>query len=515
MSNQQAPFVQKMPSDFSLVDAFLRLCERPGCLWLDSSSPTRQLDEGSPPVGRYSFLTSDPIETIVANPEDPNPWPQLHQLYAALPSNYDPQLPPFQGGIAGLWGYEAINWLESIESPQSDAISVPALSVGLYDWTLATDHLLESSWLICQGRFHENWAERCKLAKQRAKEILDAVTKHPPNLEKANKRPSVSAPNHSVRTSAGIGTETTRPETTGEEAWLEKQYVTQNPKVKSNFAPEQFPNSVKQIVDAICEGDTFQVNLAQRLLAIAADSSPNLYLRLREVNPAPFSAYYQQSDYQIASSSPEGFLQVRGREVETRPIKGTVPRTGEQTVDRELAEQLIASEKDRAENIMIVDLLRNDLSKSCEDDSVVVTKLCGLEIYEHIQHLVSVVKGTLREDQTASQLLESCFPGGSVTGAPKIEAMKTIAKIEPNRRGAYCGSIGYLGLGSQADFNILIRTVTATQGYWQFPVGGGITAKSQPSLEEAETWAKAEGMLRAIAPNHDQSSSQNPKIPKF
>ena len=250
-------------------------------------------------------------------------------------------------------------------------------------------------------------------------------------------------------------------------------------------------------MDSICNGDSFQVNLSQRLITKATSSAAELYLKLREVNAAPFSAYYHQSDYQIASSSPEGFLQVRGRQVETRPIKGTVRRTGQEDTDRGLAEQLIASEKDRAENIMIVDLLRNDLSKSCEDDSVVVTKLCGLEIYEHVQHLVSVVQGKLRENQSASQLLESCFPGGSVTGAPKVEAMKTIAELEPNRRGAYCGSIGYLGVGSQADFNILIRTITAKKGYWQFPVGGGITARSEPDLEEAETWTKAEGMIRA------------------
>ena len=497
MIHQKAPFTKKMPSGFKLVDAFAHLCERPGCLWLDSSSPTRQLDRDSPPVGRYSFLMSDPIETIVANTESPNPWPELHELSAKLPSNHDPQLPPFQGGIAGLWGYEAVSWLENIEVPQADELSIPALSVGLYNWTFATDHQTDDTWLICQGDFQSNWEQRCKQAEQKAKQVVDSIKLNPTHHSPKNQsiRRCIEEPD--VCTASTEISQSLRA----------TQHPTRNEKVHSNFAPQQFPEAVEQIIESICNGDSFQVNLAQRLLTPAYESSPNLYLRLRTVNPAPFSAYYNQNDYQIASSSPEGFLQVRGREVETRPIKGTVRRTGEQSIDRELAEQLIASDKDRAENIMIVDLLRNDLSKSCEDDSVVVTKLCGLEIYEHIQHLVSVVQGTLSENQTPSQLLESCFPGGSVTGAPKVEAMKTIAKLEPNRRGAYCGSIGYLGVGSQADFNILIRTVTAKNGFWQFPVGGGITAKSQPHAEEAETWAKAEGMLRAIDPDGEPQNS--------
>ena len=487
MTRQQVPFVHRMPSDFSLTKAFAQLCERPGCLWLDSSSPTRQLDEGSPPIGRYSFLTCDPIQTIIANPEDENPWPGVHELYSKLPNEMDPELPPFQGGIAGLWGYEAVTWLEKISPPPPDELSIPALSVGLYDWTLSTDHTTGTSWLICQGEFHRDWETRCKLAEVRANQILDLLGPESNQPSQLRSHPAVGEPSNKI----ALVTDSTHEPLLG-------QHATQHENIFSNFAPEQFPKAVKAIVDAICNGDSFQVNLAQRLITPANCSTAELYLRLRQVNPAPFSAYYHQNDFQIASSSPEGFLQIRGRQVETRPIKGTVRRTGDQSVDRKLAEQLIASEKDRAENIMIVDLLRNDLSRTCEDDSVVVTKLCGLEIYEHIQHLVSVVQGKLRIDQTPSQLLESCFPGGSVTGAPKIEAMKTIAALEPNRRGAYCGSIGYLGVGSQADFNILIRTVTATNGYWQFPVGGGITARSQPEMEEAETWAKAEGMLRAI-----------------
>ena len=176
-----------------------------------------------------------------------------------------------------------------------------------------------------------------------------------------------------------------------------------------------------------------------------------------------------------------------------------------------LARELLASEKDRAENVMIVDLLRNDLSRVCSDESVQVRQLCGLERYEYVQHLVSVVEGRILPEKSAIDLLMACFPGGSVTGAPKIEAMRTIARLEPNPRGPYCGSIGYISCGGNADFNILIRTITSSGGYWQIPVGGGITARSDAEREEAETWAKAEGMLRAIL--EDRGLSSPPRSP--
>jgi para-aminobenzoate synthetase component 1 len=238
--------------------------------------------------------------------------------------------------------------------------------------------------------------------------------------------------------------------------------------------------------------------LAQRLTADATVDSATLYLRLRQANPAPLAGFYDGGDFQVLSSSPEGFLHVRDGVVETRPIKGTVARTGDPTIDRTATDLLLASEKDHAENVMIVDLMRNDLSRVCEDDSVVVTQLCAVEHYAFVQHLVSVVRGRLRPGVSAIDLLAACFPGGSVTGAPKIEAMRTIAHLEPTRRGPYCGSLGYVSVGGDAEFNILIRTLTATGDRWQIPVGGGITAQSNSVDEERETWVKAEGMLRAI-----------------
>ena len=195
----------------------------------------------------------------------------------------------------------------------------------------------------------------------------------------------------------------------------------------------------------------------------------SLYLRLRQRNPAPFAGYFDLGEFQIVSASPERFLQVRDGQVETRPIKGTRPRpAGPRPIVRP-ASELLASEKDRAENVMIVDLLRNDLSRVCRPESVQVSQLCGLETYQYVQHLVSAVRGSLRDGCSPLDLLRAAFPGGSITGAPKVRAMEIIAELEPTARGPYCGSLGYLGFDGSLDLNILIRTITAGRGWWQAP----------------------------------------------
>ncbi len=239
--------------------------------------------------------------------------------------------------------------------------------------------------------------------------------------------------------------------------------------------------------------------LAQRLLYPSRDDPVSLYLRLRRCNPAPFAGYFDLGDFQVISASPERFLSVRGGEVEARPIKGTRrrPACGPEA-DRLSGEELRRSEKDRAENVMIVDLLRNDLSRVCQAASVHVSQLCGLETYAYVQHLVSVVRGRLRDGCGPIDLVRAAFPGGSVTGAPKVRAMEIIAELEPTARAAYCGSLGYFGLNGALDLSLLIRTVTAGRGWWQAPVGGGIVAPSVPRQEYEETWAKAEGLLRAF-----------------
>lgn len=459
---------KRLHPSFRIADVFPRLADRPGCLWLDSAAKMpRQLS-------RYSFLCSDPTGTLIAGaaaPETiaPNPWDKLADWCKRLPAKRNPDLPPFQAGIAGMIGYEAGTWLgETGPAPTQDpanAFVTPSMSLGWYPWTIAVDHHQENAWIIAHSQADLDFAES----------LCNA------DAEPKQSNPAPFFPAASDGTESGFACGVTG--------------------VTSNFSSDQFRGAINDIVRRIHAGDSFQVNLAQRLTTAAKQSSSQLYLRLRQTNPAPFAAYYHGGDFQVLSSSPEGFLQVQNGHVQTRPIKGTISRSDDDHNNQRLANQLNASEKDRAENVMIVDLMRNDLSRVCTDDSVVVTQLCELETYQYVQHLVSVVEGDLAAGQDVVSLLRACFPGGSVTGAPKIEAMRTITELEPHRRGAYCGSMGYISTPLDADFNILIRTITATGGRLHLPVGGGITARSNAAEEEAETWAKAKGMLKAVLPD--------------
>ncbi|MGB7347059.1 MAG: anthranilate synthase component I family protein [Pirellulaceae bacterium] len=480
----QLPHVRQLTANFSLEKAFAVLCKLPGCLWLDSASrslPSSGRSIEQTHLDRYSFLTADPIRQLVASVGDPNPWPELHRWAKELPTALRADLPPFQGGLAGLIGYEAGAWLEDIPIARDNDLPTPAMSIGLYDWTIAVDHENSNAYLVSQGITADGSV------------LLSAA------IERADQIESLLGDCNGESTAPQVESST-------------KQSHDYRADTPSNFTSDEFRAAVADIVHRIRQGDCFQVNLAQRLLRAADCPPPELYRRLRQSNPAPFGAYYDGGSFAVLSSSPEGFLSVRDSLVETRPIKGTISRTGNAHLDALLAEQLRDSAKDRAENVMIVDLMRNDLSRVCADESVVVTKLCQIERYQYVQHLVSVVQGRLRDDASVVDLLQACFPGGSITGAPKIEAMRVIAELEPNPRGPYCGSLGYISCGistgGAADFNILIRTITATQNHWQIPVGGGITARSIPKAEESETWAKAEGMLRAVAARKDDHGTE-------
>ena len=488
---------------------FAALAGLPGRIWLDSAivaaggkwgvdpSVRRGTPDALARLSRYSFLSADPVCRLVADPTDPEPWPQLKSWADRLPNTTDPTLPPFQGGLAGLIGYEAGRWLETdalgaVHQHQRVDLPTPAIDVGVYDWVIAIDHWTGKAWLISQGfqaddiqgSESEKWDGGGALRLERARQRADAV------LHRVQSYQRLSAFVAGQRTPAVLPGDRDQPAAP-----------------VSNFTGPGFRDAVREVVRRICAGDSFQVNLAQRLTLPMPADAQEIYLALRQSNPAPFAAFYDGDHYQVLSSSPEGFLQLRGGTVETRPIKGTVARTGNALTDQELASELLSSVKDRAENIMIVDLMRNDLSRVCEDESVEVTQLCQVEKYQCVQHLVSAVCGRLKSGVAAVDLLQACFPGGSVTGAPKIEAMRTIAELEPHPRGAYCGSIGYLSCGGNADFNILIRTMTATKGMLQIPVGGGITAKSDPVAEEQETWIKAQGMLNAFASGAEQTDS--------
>ena len=472
------PSIEKWPGTVVELDpvlepalVFQRLCHLPHCIFLDSARRG-----GS--VGRYSFIAADPIEVLTAAPDDSSVWTQIDRLLRRFPSSSLPELPPFQGGLAGMFGYELAHGLERLPTARFDEFQLPGLFLGLYDVVVAFDHERDKAWIISQGFPEIERTNRRRRAEQRANEFLRDLN--------ATSSRSNNPPNQKSRLIAADQ--------------LAPQHATGKlPDLTTNLSRDAYLEMVRHGIEYIYAGDVFQVNLAQRLLYPAREDAVSLYLRLREKNPAPFSAYFDLGEFQIASASPERFLKVENRRVETRPIKGTRPRTGEHETDRCVAEELTASEKDRAENVMIVDLLRNDLSRVCRPESVVVSELCRLERYAFVQHLVSAVEGELADDFGPLDVLQAAFPGGSVTGAPKVRAMEIIAELEPTARGAYCGALGYIGFDGTMDTSILIRTITAGRGWWQFPVGGGIVAGSDPEREYEETWHKAEGLLRAIA----------------
>jgi len=444
-----------------------RLCVLPHCIFFDSARRDGTL-------GRYSFLAADPFALIVDPPEGADGLGHVARSMAPWQSATVADLPPFQGGAAGLFSYDLGRQLERLPHPRFDEFGVPGLVVGLYDVVVAWDHQLDRAWLISQGWPATDPTGRRRRAERRLRDFQQRLL--------ASSQPAACAcpppPGVPGAWAEGLPTIAARD--------LAPQFAVPGPSgLTSNFSAEAYLHTVGRAIEYIHAGDVFQVNLAQRLLFPARDDSLALYLRLRRRNPATFAGYFDLGPWQILSASPERFVQVR--------LRSRWPEA-----DLFAGSELRRSEKDRAENVMIVDLLRNDLSRVCTPDSVCVTQLCGLETYEYVQHLVSVVRGRLRPGATPLDLLRAAFPGGSVTGAPKVRAMEVIAELEPTARGAYCGSLGYLGFDGTLDANILIRTITVGRGWWQFPVGGGIVAQSQPPREYEETWHKAEGLLRAL-----------------
>lgn len=477
------PLVERLSSSLQAVEVFQRFSSLPHVVFFDSAMRHAQL-------GRYSFVAADPVEWLTGPADGSNALAQLAGRVSRLPGTAHPGLPPFQGGWAGLMGYELAGSLERVPRAPIDEFQIPALAVGLYDVVVAFDHEERAAWLIAQGFPERDEAARRQRAASRLAEFRNHL------------KGNALSPCHLPEGEGSVGC--LRPEGEGISRLsiddLAAQFdVESRNGLTSNFSANGYRHAVQRVIDYIHAGDVFQVNLSQRLLHAAVSPSIELYCRLRERNPAPFAGYLNGDNWQVASASPERFIRVEDGLVETRPIKGTRGRSRHPVADMFTGDDLRASEKDRAENVMIVDLLRNDLSRTCRPDSVRVSQLCGLETYEYVQHLVSAVEGMLRPDCTPLDVLRTSFPGGSVTGAPKIRAMEIIAELEPTVRGAYCGSLGYIGAGGRMDTNILIRTITASRGWWQLPVGGGIVAQSNPREEYDETWHKAAGMLRALA----------------
>lgn len=464
------PLVHELRGAPDPVDVFRRLNRLPHCLFLDSALRDPQL-------GRFSFLATDPFDYFELPADGRDGLAELAERLAGLHAATIPGIPPFQGGAAGLLSYDLGRSLEHVPTPRFDEFQSPAIAVGLYDAVVAFDHATNRAWIVSQGLPETDPSRRQRRAKDRLAQMQAWLADVPPQTSDTIK--------------------TRLPAVDSKDLALQHP-VPGPPGLTSDFSADGYRSAVQRAVEYIRAGDIFQVNLSQRLLFPAREHPVELYLRLRERNPATFACYFDLGEFQIVSASPERFVCVFDRQVEARPIKGTRRRIPHAEADLFAGDDLQQSEKDRAENVMIVDLLRNDISRVCRPESVRVTQLCRREVYQFVQHLVSAVRGELAVGKSALDLVRASFPGGSITGAPKVRAMEIIAELEPTARGPYCGSLGYIGFDRSMDLNILIRTIIAGRGWWQLPVGGGIVAASQPQLEYEETWHKAAGLLRAL-----------------
>ncbi|HXE57928.1 MAG TPA: aminodeoxychorismate synthase component I [Gemmatimonadales bacterium] len=484
------PLVEELAVPPDPVETCERFLDLPYLLFLDSATDPGRL-------GRHSFLAADPalvirskgtlVERLVAGRVERvlgqgQALELVRELLARHRAEAVPGLPPFQGGMAGYIGYDWGAVLERLPAPRYDDLALPDVMLGLYDWVIAWDHRANRAWVISTGvsPMGEAGVER---AGRRMRWVLDRLEGRrrpadegpgPPRFARTPVQPAPSFAVDAVPGAGRIG-------------------------LRSAFTHRGYLDAVSRVRDYIVAGDIFQANLSQRLEADYGGHPWGLYRRLRRRNPAPFAAYLAFGDLTVVSASPERFLRVdREGLVETRPIKGTRPRGSTPEQDAALARSLLESEKDRAENLMIVDLLRNDLSRVCRPGSVRVPELFALESWATVHHLVSTVVGRLAPGADAADLLAAAFPGGSITGAPKVRAMEIIAELEPSRRGVYCGSIGYLSPTGAMDTSIVIRTVLHLGERVYFSVGGGIVADSDPEQEYRETLDKARAIIEVL-----------------
>jgi para-aminobenzoate synthetase component 1 len=435
------------------VESLGRLAGLPFPAFLDANADHHDL-------GRWSYLTADPVAHISASADQ---WPEVRETIRNTQSSSDAIYPlPFSGGWIGWFSYEMGRAFD--DQPQANAApgqELPDISLALYDVVIGWDHTTGAAWLISTGIDAEG-VRNPERARQRADQFLELLA-----------RPSVSTGTHSLR---------------------------QRVAFSRDFTPGEYKTAVGQVIDHVLSGDIYQANLSQRLVAPFRGSALALHASLRRLAPASLGAYLDHGTHQVLSASPERFLRYDPvtRAIESRPIKGTRPRAADPTTDAGLARELTQSQKDRAENVMIVDLVRNDLSRVAEPASVQVPTLCRLDSHHTVHHLASIVTARLRDDCDGLDALAACFPAGSITGAPKLRAMAILADLEPVRRGVYCGAIGWLGLDGALHLSVAIRTMTITNGHVTIQVGGGITALSDPEDEYQETLAKARAMLQAV-----------------
>jgi len=521
------PLIQEIPTAHTPESLAEQLAGEPGIVLLRTAS----FDS---PSARYSFVTAKPfltfrsfgsrceiscpvavprggmnLRTSTTNNSPPthiggyvqfgNPWQILDALLARCELLDEIDLPFPLGGCFGYWGYDLKNFVEpKLPRRAVNDLELPDCHAGFYDSLVVFDHHLGKTFVVSTGLAADG-----SRSEKRAKEQLEFWQTH---LRKTL-TPALSLSERVRENDSSAGESAYDPQSRsdlrkllpllGERAGVRVDVV-------SNISKADFLAAVERAQRYIRAGDIYQVNLSQRLAARCDFSGWELFQQLGAVSPAPFSAFMdcdvgkRHGRFQITSSSPELFLRLSGSHIQTRPIKGTRPRDADPTRDAQLAYELQTSAKELAELVMITDLLRNDLGKVCEFGSVQTPELARLERFAQVQHLVSTVEGRLRAEVTHLAALASCFPGGSITGAPKFRAMEIIDELEPLARGPYTGALGYLGFNRESQLSIIIRTAICHNRTAYFHVGAGIVADSNPEAEYEETLAKAAGFLAAL-----------------
>ncbi len=475
------PRTVRLKAPLSVDQLVQRLAPLPGPVVLASARVC-------PLLGRFTIATADPLLHVtwrggawylytanrVERIDSLDPLADLAELcrcfrLASLKADHV----PFCGGWIGWFGYELGTTIERHLPARFDDFRLPYLSLAFYEWAYVEDRVGKRAYLVvadAERRERAAWCERL--------------------LSEGEERVSPLIGTYVIGAGEPLAPEELAP-------YFPTPCATMG--VYSDFTVESYLRAVRQALAYIHAGDVYQVNLSQRLVLRQTGERPErVFCRLCRVNPAFYAAWLRHGEVEIVSCSPEQFLRVRGRHVETRPIKGTRPRWPTPEADLAARVDLATSPKDRAENVMIVDLLRNDLGRVCRYGTVRVTAPLEVHSYPFVHHLVSTVEGELRDGCGAVDLLRAAFPGGSVTGAPKVRAMEIIAELEPTVRGPYCGAIGFISVDGTLELSVAIRTMTFARGWVQVPVGGGIVADSVPEREYEETWHKARGMLRSL-----------------
>jgi para-aminobenzoate synthetase component 1 len=481
------PLVHELLPPPDPASACEALAGHPYRLFLDSAALGVRL-------GQFSFLAADPVAVVRSKGKQAawlspsgesralhgNPLDAARAWLGRFRTPAINDLPSFQGGAAGYVGYEFGRTLEAMRESRYDDLGLPDLVLGLYDWVIAWDHAANRAWLISTGLSEQDDDARTARAQQRRDAVLACL-------------------NGQLSTSSSTWTTWPSPPAPAPSYPVDEASFASISGLRSSFTRHAYVNAVAAVRDYILAGDIFQANLSQRFEAPLTETPWSVYKRLRSRNAAPFAAFLDFPEATILSASPERFLRVTPDGwVETRPIKGTRPRGIGPEHDAHLGQALVESEKDQAENLMIVDLMRNDLSRVCRPGSVRVSELFALEHYATVHHLVSTVVGRLEPTHDALALLRAAFPAGSVTGAPKLRAMEIIAELEPSERGVYCGCIGYASLTGALDTSVAIRTAVARDGRITVSAGGGITFASELLQEYRETLDKARGMIDTL-----------------